>query len=140
MQNLVREIPNKRIVHIYREANQCVDTLTKLSASSLDSFLIFLYPSLEMESILALIKLVYVVIDLLIPKFNEIYFADKKKKTCGCGVRRDKSNTNKRTLFYPLFFTLQIFKKIIAAWARESTINKLESPFERFNKHMMIFK
>lgn len=64
----------------------------------------------------------------------------KKKKTCGCGVRRDKSNTNKRTLFYPLFFTLQIFKKIIAAWARESTINKLESPFERFNKHMMIFK
>ena len=49
----MREISNKWIVHIYREVNQCVDTLTKLSASSLDSFLIFLYPSLEMESILA---------------------------------------------------------------------------------------
>ena len=51
--NLVREIPNKQIVHIYREANQCADALAKLGASSLDSFVIFLYPPPLVESILA---------------------------------------------------------------------------------------
>ena len=50
--NLVREIPNKQIVHIYREANQCADALAKLGASSLDSFVIFLYPPPVVESIL----------------------------------------------------------------------------------------
>ena len=51
--NLVSEIPNKQIVHIYREANQCVDALAKLGASSLDSFVIFLHPPSVVESILA---------------------------------------------------------------------------------------
>ena len=51
--NLVREIPTKQIVHIYKEANQCADALAKLGASSLDSFVIFLYPPPVVESILA---------------------------------------------------------------------------------------
>ena len=51
--NLLSEIPNKQIVHIYREANQCADALAKLGASSLDSFVIFLYPPPVVESIIA---------------------------------------------------------------------------------------
>ena len=51
--NLVRKIPNKQIVHIYREANQCADVLAKLGASSLESFVIFLYLPPVVESILA---------------------------------------------------------------------------------------
>ena len=54
--NLVREIPNKQIVHIYREVNQCADALAKLSASSLDSFVIFLYTPPVVENILASYK------------------------------------------------------------------------------------
>ncbi|XP_050273143.1 uncharacterized protein LOC126716155 [Quercus robur] len=54
--NLVREISNKQIVHIYREANQCADALAKLGASSLDSFVIFLYPPPMVENILAFDK------------------------------------------------------------------------------------
>ena len=49
----MREIPNKQIVHIYREANQCADALAKLGASSIDSFVIFLHPPPVVESILA---------------------------------------------------------------------------------------
>ena len=51
--NLLSEIPNKQIVHIYREANQCADALAKLGASSVDSFVIFLYPLPVVESIIA---------------------------------------------------------------------------------------
>ena len=51
--NLLSEIPNKQIVHIYREANQCADVLVKLGASSVDSFVIFLYLSPVVESIIA---------------------------------------------------------------------------------------
>ena len=51
--NLLSEIPNKQIVHIYREANQCADALAKLGANSVDSFVIFLYPPPVVESIIA---------------------------------------------------------------------------------------
>ena len=51
--NLLSKIPNKQIVHIYREANQCADALAKLGASSVDSFVIFLYPLPVVESIIA---------------------------------------------------------------------------------------
>ena len=51
--NLLSEIPNKQIVHIYKEANQCADALAKLGASSVDSFVIFLYSSPVVESIIA---------------------------------------------------------------------------------------
>ena len=47
--NLLSEIPNKQIVHIYREANQCADALAK----RVDSFVIFLYPPPVVESIIA---------------------------------------------------------------------------------------
>ena len=51
--NLLSEIPNKQIVHIYREANQCANALAKLGASSVNSFVIFLNPPSVVESILA---------------------------------------------------------------------------------------
>ena len=51
--NLLSQIPNKQIVHIYRKANQCADALAKLGASSVDSFVIFLYPPPVVESIIA---------------------------------------------------------------------------------------
>ena len=54
--NLLSEIPNKQIFHIYREANQCADALAKLGANSLDSFVIFLYPPPVVENILAFDK------------------------------------------------------------------------------------
>ena len=52
----LREIPNKQITHVFREANQCVDALAKLDASSLSSFVVFLNPSHVVESIIVLDK------------------------------------------------------------------------------------
>ena len=43
--NLLKDIPNKRIVHTFREANQCVDALARFGGSSVSSFVVFLYPS-----------------------------------------------------------------------------------------------
>ena len=54
--NLVREIPNKQITHVFREANHCTDVLAKLCASSLSSFAIFLNPPPVVESIIAFDK------------------------------------------------------------------------------------
>ena len=51
--NLVREIPNKQITHIFKETNQCADAMAKLGASSATSFVVFLYPLPVMERILA---------------------------------------------------------------------------------------
>ena len=51
--NLLSEIPNKQIVHIYREANQCADALAKMGACSVGSFVNFLYPQPMVESIIA---------------------------------------------------------------------------------------
>ena len=51
--NLMREISNKQITHVYREANQCVNALAKLGASSLSSFVVFLNPLPMVESIIA---------------------------------------------------------------------------------------
>ena len=39
--NLLKAIPNKRVVYAYQEANQCVDALAKLGATSLTSFVVF---------------------------------------------------------------------------------------------------
>ena len=30
--NLLKEIPNKRVIHAFREANQCADALAKLGS------------------------------------------------------------------------------------------------------------
>lgn len=51
--NLVREIPNKQVTHVFRKANHCADVMAKLRASSLDSFVVFLYPPPMVESIVA---------------------------------------------------------------------------------------
>ena len=51
--NLLKEIPNKQIVHAYREANQCIDALAKLGATSLSSFAVFFSPLPTVDSILS---------------------------------------------------------------------------------------
>ena len=50
---LVREIPNKQITHIFREANQCADAMAKLGASGTTSFVVFLHLPPVVERILA---------------------------------------------------------------------------------------
>ena len=81
--NLLSEIPNKQIVHIYREANQCADALAKLGASSVDSFVIFLYPPPVVESILASDKACLQCNRLLISLMKFPLLTKKKKKTNG---------------------------------------------------------
>lgn len=39
--NLLKAIPNKRIVHTFREANQCTDALARFGGSSISSFVGF---------------------------------------------------------------------------------------------------
>ena len=50
---LLRAIPNKRIEHIYREANQCVDALARIGARRNFTFVVFVEPPLVVESLLA---------------------------------------------------------------------------------------
>ena len=50
--NLVREIPDKQIMLIFREANQFADAMAKLGVSCATSFVVFLYPPLVVERIL----------------------------------------------------------------------------------------
>jgi len=59
--NLLKEIPNKRVIHTYRKANQCADALVKLGANSLSSFV---NHRLWWRVFWLLIKLVCIVIDL----------------------------------------------------------------------------
>ena len=51
--SLYREIPNKQIQHVYREANQCVDALARLGSSVISSFAIFVVPLPMVVSLLA---------------------------------------------------------------------------------------
>ena len=41
---LLAAIPNKRVVHTFREANQCADTLARFGGSSISNFVVFLSP------------------------------------------------------------------------------------------------
>ena len=54
--NLLKEISNKRVIHFYREANQCVDALAKLGAQSLYHFVVFCNPLAMVETLLDLDK------------------------------------------------------------------------------------
>ena len=54
--SLLKEIPNKRMIHVFREANQCADALAKIGAQSLYSFITFCNPLLVMEDILTFNK------------------------------------------------------------------------------------
>ena len=51
--SLYREIPNKQIQHVYREANQCADTLARLGSSVVSSFFVFVEPPPMVVSLLA---------------------------------------------------------------------------------------
>ena len=42
---LLKQIPNKRVLHIFREANHCVDALAKLRAQSGSHFVVFCKPT-----------------------------------------------------------------------------------------------
>ena len=52
--SLYRTIPNKRIQHVYREANQCADALARLGSSVVSSFVVFVEPPPVVVSLLAL--------------------------------------------------------------------------------------
>ena len=54
--NLLKEFPNKRVIHAFREANQCADALAKLGSQSLYSFVVFCNPLPVVEDILAFNK------------------------------------------------------------------------------------
>ncbi|XP_030958826.1 uncharacterized protein LOC115980745 [Quercus lobata] len=54
--SLLKEIPNKRVIHAFREANQCVDALAKIGVQSSYSFVTFCNPPPVVEDILAFDK------------------------------------------------------------------------------------
>ena len=54
--SLLKQIPNKRVLHVYREANQCADALAKLGAQSGFHFVVFCNPSPVVENLLAFDK------------------------------------------------------------------------------------
>ena len=41
--NLLKDIPNKRIVHAFCEANQCADALARFGGSSVSYFVVFFF-------------------------------------------------------------------------------------------------
>ena len=51
--SLLKQIPNKRVLHIFREANQCVDALAKLRAQTGSHFVVFCNPPPVVENLLA---------------------------------------------------------------------------------------
>lgn len=54
--SLLKQIPNKRVLHIYREAHQYADALAKLGAQSSPHFVVFCNPPLVVENLLAVDK------------------------------------------------------------------------------------
>ena len=54
--SLLKQIPNKHVLHVYREANQCADVLAKLGAQSDSHFVVFCNPLPMVENLLAFDK------------------------------------------------------------------------------------
>ena len=54
--NLLKEFPNKRVIHAFCEANQCADALAKLGSQSLYNFAVFCNPPPVVEAILTFDK------------------------------------------------------------------------------------
>ena len=54
--SLLKQMPNKRMLHIYHEANQCADVLAKLGIQASSHFIVFCNPPLVVENLLAFDK------------------------------------------------------------------------------------
>ena len=54
--SLLKQIPNKRVLHIFCEVNQCADALAKLGAQSGSHFVVFCNPPPVVENLLAFDK------------------------------------------------------------------------------------
>lgn len=78
--NLLKEIPKKRVVHTYREANQHVDALAKSGANSFSSFVVFCNPLSVVERILAFDKASMQCNRLV--SFSIMHFQGLPKKEC----------------------------------------------------------
>ena len=52
--SLFNAIPNKRIPHVYREANQCADALARLGSNVIPSFVVFVEPPPVVANLLSL--------------------------------------------------------------------------------------
>ena len=61
--NLLKEFPNKRVIHTFCEANQCADALAKLGLQSLYSFVF----QMELYQYIYIYNLIY-------PFWSEVYF------------------------------------------------------------------
>ena len=77
--NLLKQIPNKCVIHSYCKANQCADTLAKLGAQSFTHFVVFCHPPLVVETLLAFDK-ANIVIDLWIRSLILYLGLPKKRK------------------------------------------------------------
>ena len=54
--SLLKQIPNKCVLHVYHEANQCADALAKLGAQTGSNFVVFCNPPPMVGSLLAFDK------------------------------------------------------------------------------------
>ena len=54
--SLLKQIPNKHVLHVYREANQCADALAKLGAQSGSHLVVFCNPPPVVENLLVFYK------------------------------------------------------------------------------------
>ena len=53
---LLNMFPSLQVVHVYREANWCADTLVRLGSSSVDSFILFSFLLLVVDQLCTLDK------------------------------------------------------------------------------------
>ena len=53
---LLNTFPGLQVVHAYREANWCADTLARLGSSNVDSFILFSYPPPVVDQLCTLDK------------------------------------------------------------------------------------
>ena len=74
MQELAIVLPQQKVVHTFREANQCTDVLARLGARSDPSFVVFLNPLPVVASMLAFKNMICIVIDLSILSFNAFFW------------------------------------------------------------------
>ena len=79
--NLLKEFPNRHVIHAYCEANQCLDALAKLGAQSLYSFAVFVTHRLWWRLFWLLIRLICIITELLILSVNVSSWFTKKKIT-----------------------------------------------------------
>ena len=78
--NHLKQIPNKRVIHSYHEANQCADALAKLEAQYFTHFVVFCNPPPVVETLFAFDKASMYCNRLVNSYFDIISWFTQKKK------------------------------------------------------------